>query len=168
MGLASGPKDKTQTIIKTIVEKQVERPKFVDVIIERPVYRDKIIEVPVLKEVEVIVEKVIIKEIEKIVEVPKYIHKDIEVTHVKVQPVIVHDAKIVEKIVPVSKPEIRIKHIEEVVRVPKIVYDEIHKDIVIPVLKEKDVIIQRPKFVDKTVEVIKPQYVCQKCGHEVR
>jgi hypothetical protein len=68
----------------------------------------------------------------------------------------------------VSKPEIKVKHIEEVVRVPKIVYDEEHREIIVPVLKEKDVIVNRPKFVDKVVDVIKPKYKCQECGHEVR
>ncbi|GAF92582.1 unnamed protein product, partial [marine sediment metagenome] len=47
-------------------------------------------------------------------------------------------------------------------------YDEKHKDIIVPVLKEKDVVIERPKFIEKIVEIIKPKYVCQKCGHEVR
>ncbi len=168
MGLASGPKDRTETIIKKVIEKVVERPKFVDVVIERPVYRDKIIEVPVIKEVEVIKEVVKIVEVEKIVSVPKYVHETVTVTNVKVHPVVVHDAKIVEKIVPVSKPEIRLTHMEEVVRVPKIVYDEEHRDIVVPVLKEKDIIVNRPKFVDKVVEVVKPKYICQNCGHEVR
>lgn len=168
MPLAQGPEDRTTTtIVHKQIEKVVEVPKFVDVIIERPIYKDKIIEIPVFREVEVVVEKVVIKEVEKLVEVPKYVTKEVTDVKIKTVPITVNDVKIVENIVPVSRPEIKVKHIEEVVRVPKIVYDEVHKEIIVPVLKEKDIIISRPKFVDKEVTVIKPKYVCQKCGHEV-
>ena len=112
-------------------------------------------------------EKVVIKEVEQIVTVPKYVTKEIEIIKPRFVEKEVISAKIVTQIVPVTQTEVKIKHIEEVVRVPKIVYEEEKRTIIVPVLKEKDVIVQRPKFVDKVVEIIKPKYVCQKCGHEV-
>jgi hypothetical protein len=75
---------------------------------------------------------------------------------------------VVEKIVYVTKEVPKLKEVEYVVRVPKILYKEEIKEIIVPVLKEKDIIVQRPKFVEKIVEVIKPKYLCQNCGHEVR
>lgn len=168
MALARGPQDTIETkITHKIIEKVVEVPKFVEKIVEVPVYREKIIEIPVIREVEKIVEVVVIKEVIKLVEVPKYVTKEVIDVKITTQPLLVRDVKVVEQIMHVSKPEIKIKYIEEVVRVPKVVYDEIRKEIIVPVLVEKDVPISKPRFIEKTIEVIKPKYVCQKCGHEV-
>lgn len=168
MALARGPQDTIETkITHKTIEKVVEVPKFVEKIVEVPVYREKIIEVPVIREVEKIVEKIVIREVIKVVEVPKFVTREVTDIKITTVPVTVKDVKIVEHVMNVSKPELKIKHIEEVVRVPKIVYDEIRKEIIVPVLVEKDMPISKPRFVEKIVEVIKPKYVCQKCGHEV-
>ena len=106
--------------------------------------------------------------VEKIVEVPKYVTKEVEIIKPNIVEQKVTSAKIVETIVNVTKPVMKVKEIEQVVRVPKVVYEEEHREILVPVLKDKDVIVNRPKFVEKVVEVIKPKYLCQNCNHEVR
>ena len=73
----------------------------------------------------------------------------------------------VERLVTITREVPVPKEVEYIVRVPKIVYEEVVKEIIVPVIKEQELIISRPKFVEKIVEVIKPKYVCQKCGHEV-
>ena len=36
-----------------------------------------------------------------------------------------------------------------------------------PVIVEREVLVDRAKFREKVVDVIKPHYVCQNCGKEV-
>ena len=142
------PTYKEVEIIKPIIKEkviQINKPMLKEVQVAKPIFKEVVVEVPVYKEVEVIVEKVKIVEVIKKVEVPKFVEKIVEVP------------KYVNKYIPVEQVEITVKRREELVIVPvekvKIVEREVHVD--------------KPKFRERIVDVIKPHYVCQDCGKEV-
>jgi len=100
-----------------------------------------VVEVPVYKDV--IVDRPVW--VDKIIQMPVFV------------PYEVPRATFVDK--EVSVPVF--KHVE--VPVEKIV--EVQKEVV--VFKEREVTIERPQFRDRIVDVIKPHYTCQACGHSV-
>ena len=146
-----------------VIDKIVHVPKYVEVIIEKPVLQEKIVQYekpvyvdreiinPILRDVDVPVEKVKIIEVEKIVEVPVY-------TEV-----------IVERPVYVEKEIIVNKYVEKIIDIPveKIRWVEVVREIEVPHIVYKDIVVNRPKFRDVHVDVIKPHYKCQNCGEEV-
>jgi hypothetical protein len=156
-----------ETTTERIVDRIVEVPKYKEVIVQKPKFVEKTISIdkPIYKEVEV--ER--IRYIEKVVEVPKYIEKQI----------IVETVRVVEKIVVVEVP----KYIEKIIEVPKYVTKEIiveqvklvpvEKKVELsftvdkPIIKERDVVVDRPKYRELIVDVVKLHYKCQACGKEV-
>jgi hypothetical protein len=167
MGFAEGSKDTQKTkITERILEREVQVPKYVEVPVERirwiekteyitvPKFVEKIVEVP--KYVEVIFNKFIIKEVIKEVIVPKFVEREFIVPKLVDKPIIA------ERVQWIDKPK---EHLVEQVRIVQKVVEEV-VTIARPVFK--DVVIEKPLFRERIVEVIKPKYICAKCGEEVK
>ena len=138
--------------VPTYKEVIVEKPRYVNKDYEVPnvVYKDQVIQRPVIVDKEIT--NTVVKTVEVIVEKPRYVEKVIEVP------------KYVEKIVEVPKYVERIVHVDKVEVIPKKVVVDVPCEVVKFNAVEKDFIIDRPKFRDKVVDVIKPHYKCQGCG----
>ncbi len=71
------------------------------------------------------------------------------------------------KIVEIPKYIEKIIYTERVEIVPKVIVKELEQERVKWIDVEKEHVIDRPKFREKVVDVIKPHYKCQKCNFEV-
>ena len=159
--------------VERIVEKIVEVPTYIEKIVEKPVEVIKVVEVekiverlvretdfkiverkilevqPIYKEVERIVEKIVVVEniVEKIVEVPQIIEKIIQVNNEIVRIVEVEVIK--EKLVPV----IQIKEVEKVVNTVVTLIKEVEKivdrKVEVPIIVEK--IVKVPEIINNVV-----------------
>ena len=166
MAFESGNSTEVNTTRK-VIERIVEIPQFKDVEVLRPVLVDKIVEVlvPVFKDYNV--DKPVF--VEKIIEVQKVKVSEVEVTvnrpvfKEKVIELPVYKEIIIEK--PVIREVEKIIKVERVEIVPK--FKEIVKEVNVPRIIYKDQVVNRPIFRERIVDVIKPCYKCQNCGHEV-
>lgn len=160
---APTPVDKTVTVIK----REVQVPRFVDVEVKQAKIVEEIVKVkvpefvpypikePVITKEPITVKDVTVKEEEYIVKVPKFVEYEVKV------PVFVpYEVK-----EPVFKKEE--VTIQEVKIVPKVITKEITEERVNWVNIDKDHIVDRPKFREVHVDVVKPHYKCQACGNEI-
>jgi len=160
---APTPVDKKVTVIK----REVQVPKFVDVEVKQAVIVEEKFTVkvpefvpyevkgPVITKEPITVKDVTIKEEEYTVRIPKFVEYEVKV------PVFVpYEVKEPQFV----KEEVTI---QEVKVIPKVVTKEITEERVNWVDVDKDHVVDRPIFKDVHVDVIKPHYKCQNCGQEV-
>ena len=164
-----GFKQKQASVDKTVkvIEREVQVPKFREVDVIQPRIVEKRMEVkvpdfvkyevkePVITKVPMTVKDIKVVEEEYVVKVPKFVEYEVKVP------------KFVEYEVKVPKFIDKIVEVTEVKIVPKVVEKEIIQERIKWVDVERDHVIDRPKFRDVHVDVIKPHYKCQACGQTI-
>lgn len=146
-----------------VVDVSAERVVFKDVIVERPVIKEveKIVEVPKYKDV--IVERAVIKEKEIPVERPVYTEKQFEIPVGMEEKVIALMTKAADHLyaVMIERLDAALESRLQKIRVPEVTYvpeiKEIIKEVVVPRVIFKDEIVKRPVF--QEVYVDKPKFV---------
>ena len=134
---ASGQTDLSADLESELSRFRDSQPVAVEKEYEKPVFVEKVVEV----------EKVVLKEVVKEVPITRYVEE--------IKTKVIEIPKFVEKVIEVEKVK--------VIPVEKVIEIVIEK----PVFVDREVILDKVKYREVVVDVIKPHYVCQACGKEV-
>jgi len=144
------------------VEVEVERPKYVDKDFERPIIKDVEYERPVIQDkeyerpipVDKEYERPVVKTVEVKVEVPKPVEVPYDVPKVAMEEVKTIVSEVTEMLNGIRSAQKEAYELLEVFK--KAVRDvkaQIPKEIKVPKIIEEEVIVEKPKFVTKVIEI---------------